>query len=159
MKTINLGSPKKNSVKGSRISKNFKNNTKFTFKIDTVNENNSSMNEKLDSLFSKKRKSSLEKRKNKMESDQKSSMFVCSENTSNIKPSKTVKKNFLKLEFDNNKRRNLTDNKASLKERISKGSAVPFKTQQNLNFNFEKDGVKNSIGYFAKEKKEDCKVQ
>ena len=52
------------------------------------------MNEKIESPFSKKRKSSIEKRKDKRASDQKSSIFISSENTNNIKPSKTAKKIF-----------------------------------------------------------------
>ena len=159
---INLESPKIDSVKRSKISKNFKNNFKFTFKIDTINDISSSMNEKIESPFSKKKRASgFEKRKSKSKraSGQKSSIFICSEKSNNIKPSKTAKKNFLKLEIDNNKRSYLTDNKPNLKEGFSKGSAIPIKSQQNLNFNFEQDGVRNSMAYFAKEKKEDCKVQ
>ena len=156
---INLDSLKRDLVKRSKISKNSKNNTKFTFKIDIINDNNSSMNGIIDSPFSKKRKSGLEKKKSKRMNDQKSSIFPCTENSSNIKPSKTTKKIFLKLEIDNNKRSYLTDHKPNLEERFSKGSEVPIKSQQNLDFNFEKDGVMNSMAYFAKEKKEDCKVQ
>ena len=158
MQSINLESPKKDSVKRSKISKYFQNNTKFTFKIDTVNDS-SIMNEKMDSPFSKKRKSSLEKRKNKKGIGKKSSIFACSENINNINSSKTAKKNFLKLEIDNNKRSNLTDNKSSLKERLSKGNEVPIKNHQNLNYNFKKEGQRNSLTYFAKAKKGDCKLQ
>ena len=117
------------------------------------------MNEKIDNFFSKKRKSSLEKRKNKKSIDPKNSIFDCFENANNIKPSKTTKKNFLKLDIDNNKRSYFTDNKSNLKERLSKGSEFPIKSQQNIDLNFEKDGVRNSMAYFAKEKKEDCKIQ
>jgi hypothetical protein len=159
MQSINLESPKKDSVKRSKISNNFQNNTKFTFKIDTINDS-SIMNEKIDSPFSKKRKSSLEKRKNQKAIGKKSSIFACSENINKIKSSKTAKKNFLKFDIDNNnKRSNLTDNKLISKERLSKGSEVPIKSQQNLNFKFEKEGAKYSLAYFAKEKKEDCKLQ
>ena len=160
IQAINLESPKKNSIKGNRNSKNFKNNAKFTFKIDTIDDNSISMNEKIDSPFSKKKRAlGLEKRKSKKVNEQKSSIFACSENTDNIKPTKTAKKNFLRIENDNNKKSFLSDNKPNLKERLSKESAHPIKSEQNLNFNFEKDGVRNSLGYFAKEKKEDCKVQ
>ena len=67
-KVINLESPKLNSVKRNRNSKNFKKNAKFTFKTDTINDNNSSINDKIESPFSKKKRASnLEKRKNKRE--------------------------------------------------------------------------------------------
>ena len=160
MKAINIESPKINSVKKRKISKNFNNNAKFTFKIDTINDNDNSINDKIESPLSKKKKVSfLEKRKSKRSSEQKSSIFFCSENTSNIKPSNTTKKNFLGLENDKKRRSYLSENKPNLKERHSKGNAPAIKSKQNLNFNFEKDGVRNSLGYFAKEKKEDCKVQ
>jgi len=157
---INLESPKKNSVKRSKISKNFKTDTKYTFKIDTVDGSNSGFNDKTDSPLSKKKKmSSLEKRKSNKANGQKSNIFLSSENASNIKSSKTSKKKYLKLEVDNNKKSYLSDNKLNLKERLSKGSAIPFKSNQNLKFNFENDGVRNSMAYFAKEEKEDCKIQ
>ena len=157
---INLETPKKNSVKRSKISKNFKTNTKYTFKIDTVDANNSGINDKTDSPLSKKKKESrLEKRKSNKASGQKSNIFLSSQNASNIKSSKTSKKKYLKLEVDNNKRTYLSDNEPNLKERLSKRSAIPLKSEQNLKFNFENDGVRNSMAYFAKEEKENCKVQ
>jgi len=144
---INLESPKINSVKRSRGSRNLKNHAKFTFKIDTINDNNNSFNDKTDS------------RKSRRVSEQKNSAFACFESTNNIKPSRTAKKNFLGIEIDNNKKSYISDNKSSFKKRLSKASAHPLKSEQNLNSNYQKDGVRNSLGYFAQEKKEDCKVQ
>ena len=62
---INLETPKKNSVKRSKISKNFKTNTKYTFKIDTVDANNSGINDiKPIVLYQRKRrKAGLRKEK------------------------------------------------------------------------------------------------
>ena len=157
---INLESPKINSVKRSRGSRNLKNHAKFTFKIDTINDNNNSFNDKTDSPFSKKKRfSNCVKRKSRRVSEQKNSAFACFESTNNIKPSRTAKKNFLGIEIDNNKKSYISDNKSSFKKRLSKASAHPLKSEQNLNSNYQKDGVRNSLGYFAQEKKEDCKVQ
>ena len=101
---INLESPKIHSVKRSRGSKNFKRNSNITFKNDTINDYNNSINEKLGSPFSKKKRfSNLEKGKSKRPSEQKSSIFAGLESSNNIKASKTAKKNFLRFEIDNNK--------------------------------------------------------
>jgi hypothetical protein len=135
---------------------------KFTFKVDTVNEN-SSINEKADSPFSKKKKASvLDKRKRKRMSEQKSRIILCPESPSNISPlknSKTLKKKFLDVEKVINKKSYFSENKPSQRERISKGSLIASKSGQNINSDVEKSGIKNSMAYFAKEKKEDCKIQ
>ena len=161
-KSINLESPKINSPKKKRISNNMKNNIKYTFKVNTVNEN-SSINEKSDSPFSKKKRAScFDKRKSKRMSEQKSSINIYPEKSSNIRPvknSSTAKKGFLSVEKDINKRSNLSENKSNQKGRVSKGSLVVPKSEQNLNLHAEKRGIRNSMDYFAKEKKEDCKIQ
>lgn len=94
-------------------------------------------------------------------SEQKSKIFFCFENPNNIqviKNSKTAKKNFLGIESDTNKRSHLTENKLNNKE-CSKGSINGLKSGQNLNVDVEKNVIENSNAYFAKEKKEDCKLQ
>ena len=152
-KSINLESPKKNSVKRSKLSKNFKNNGKYTFKIETIDDKSINVNEKINSPFSKqKRASTIEKRQCNKVTRQKSNIFFF-ENTDNIKQSKTAKKNFLGIDNDNNNKSFLSDNKSNFKGRVLKPSAFPLKNEKNLNFNFEKDGVRNSLGYFAKEKR------
>ena len=160
-KNINLESPKRNTPKNKRISNN-KNNMKFTFKVDTVNEN-SNIKEKSDSPFSKKKKASIfDKRKSKRMSDQKKSIIFSSEISNNIKPVKnarTAKKGCFDVEKKINKRSNITEKKTIQKEKVTKGSLVVPKIGQNLNLEDEKIGIKNSMAYFAKEKKEDCKIQ
>jgi len=161
-KSINLESPKRISPKKNRISKNMKKNSKFNFKTGTFKEN-SSINEKPDSPFSKKKRASaFDKRKNRRMSEQKRSTILCSEISNKIRPVKntnTVKKGFLGIEKDINKKSHLIENKSSLKERVSKGSLVVPKSEQNINIEVEKNGIRNSRDYFAKEKKEDCKIQ
>ena len=76
-----------------------------------------------------------------------------------MKNSKTSQKDFLGIENVINKKSHLTENKSSKKERIYKGSLVVPKNEQNLNSDVKKSGVRSSMEYFAKEKKEDCKIQ
>ena len=160
-KSINLESPKRNSPKKKRISTNIK-NSKFNFKTETFNEN-SYINEKPDIPFSKKKRASaFDKRKKRRISEQKRSTILCSEISNKITPlkkTKTVKKGFLGIEKDINKKRHLSESKSRLKERDSKGSLVVPKSEQNINIEVEKNGIRNSRDYFAKEKKEDCKIQ
>jgi len=161
-KSINLDSPKRNSVKKKRISKNMKYNYKFTFKDETFKEN-SDINDKIGSPFLKNKKEiNFEKRKKKRMSEQKSNFILSFDNSNNIRPvknSKTAKKGFLGIENDINKRSHLTENKSSKKERVSRGSFVVPKNEQNLNLENKKSGIRKSADYFAKEKKEDCKIQ
>ena len=161
-KTVMLDSPKFNSIKKKRISKNLKKNTKFNFKIDSHNENSSINTKKDNPLLKKKRVSGLDKRKRKRMSEQKSGIFFGSENSTHIqfiKNSKTTKKNFLGIENDINKGSHLTENKSSNKEKCSKASIIALKSEKNINSDVEKSGIRNSKSYFAKEKKEDCKLQ
>ena len=149
-KNINLESPKRNTPKNKRISNN-KNNMKFTFKVDTVNEN-SNIKEKSDSPFSKKKKASIfDKRKSKRMSDQKKSIIFSSEISNNIKPVKNAR-TAKKGSFD-------VEKKTIQKEKVTKGSLVVPKIGQNLNLEAEQSGIRNSMAYFAKEKKEDCNIQ
>lgn len=89
-------------------------------------------------------------------SEQKRNIFFCFENSSIfqvIKNSKTAKKNFLGIESDINKRSHLTKNQSNNKE-CPKGSINALKTELFLNFDdAEKNRIRNSKVYFAKEKK------
>ena len=70
-----------------------------------------------------------------------------------------MKKRFLDVEKKFNKKSQLTEKKSSLKEKVPKGSLIVPKSEQNLNNDDEKSGIRNSMAYFAKEEKEDCKIQ
>ena len=161
-KSINLESPKRNSAQKKRISKNVKYNPRFTFKVDTFNEN-SSNNDKTGYPISKNNRDSVFcKVKKKRMSVQKSNIQFSeylSNNIGPVKNSKTVKKGFLGIENDVKKRSHLTENKSSIKDRPSKGSLVVPKSGQNLNSIDNNNRIRNSMEYFAKEKKEDCKIQ
>ena len=161
-KNIGLESPKRIIPKKKKLSKNVNNNFKFTFKIGTTNEN-SSINEKIDSPMSKKKKGATcdKKRKRRM-SEQKRRIILGSDISSNNRPvknSKTMKKKFLDVEKDIKKKSQIIVNKLSLKKRASKGSLIVPNSEQNLNIEDERSGIKNSMAYFAKEEKEDCKLQ
>jgi hypothetical protein len=169
------------SIKGrntsikQKINKNFMENTKFTFKIDTVNDDGS-YNDKVSNhskKIEKKKISNIEKKKTSKINSVKSSLFMSSDNN-NIRPvkgSKTAKKNFLRLAIDNNNKKNqLSDNKSNKsnkKDRFAKRKSVQvnnLKSEKNLinlkGKTYKKDLIKNTIDYFSKEdKKEDCKIQ
>ena len=138
-----------------------KKNIKFTFKSGIFNEN-SIINEKAESPISKKKRTFVfDKRKNRRMSEQKRSIIFSSEISNKIRPvknSKTEKKGFLAVEKDINKKSQLTESKFSQNEIVSKGSLVAPKSEQYLNIDVEKSGIRNSRDYFAKEKKEDCKI-
>jgi len=171
---LNIDSNKKrNSTKKYKNNKNFRNNTKFTFKVDTINDDGS-YNEKSSNHHSKtsdkKKTSNIEKKKiNKMKS-MKSSLFGTSDNNNSnvrtVKGSKTAKKNFLRLAIDNNnKKSQLSGNKSPKKDKLSKRKSVQvnLKSENNLirlkDRKMSKDVTKNTLDYFSKEKKEDCKLQ
>ena len=161
-KSINLESPKRITEKKRRLSKNLKKNIGFTFKTGIFNDN-SIINEKTESPISKKKKvSAFDKKKKRRMSEQKRSINLCPEISNKIRPlknSKTLKKGFLAVEKDINKKSQLTESKFSQNEIVSKGSLVAPKSEQYLNIEVEKNGIRNSRDYFAKEKKEDCKIQ
>ena len=161
-KSINIGSPKRISQKKKRITKNMKKNNKYTFKIGIFNDS-SIINEKSESPISKKKRTfAFDKRKNRRMSEQKKSIIFSSEISNKNRPvknSKTEKKRFLTIEKDINKKSHLTESKLSQSEKVSKGSSVVPKSEQYLNIDVEKSGIRNSRDYFAKEKKEDCKIQ
>ena len=165
------------SIKGRNTSikqknnKNFMENTKFTFKIDTVNDDGS-YNEKVSNhskKIEKKKISNIEKKKTSKINSVKSSLFISSDNNTNIRPvkgSKTAKKNFLRPNIDNNNKSPLSDNKNNKKDKISKKKSVRTKLKSDKNLinlkekTYNKDLIKNTLEYFSKEdKKEDCKIQ
>ena len=139
-----------------------KKNNKYTFKIGIFNDS-SIINEKSESPISKKKRTfAFDKRKNRRMSEQKKSIIFSSEISNKNRPvknSKTEKKRFLTIEKDINKKSHLTESKLSQSEKVSKGSSVVPKSEQYLNIDVEKSGIRNSRDYFAKEKKEDCKIQ
>ena len=166
---LNLDSnQRRNSSKKNKNNKDFRKNTKFTFKVDTVNDDGS-YNDKASSHHSKKNEkkkvSNIDKKKTSKMNSMKSSLFMAGENNNNIrtvKGSKTAKKNFLRLAIDNNnKKSQLSNNKSNKKERFAKRKSKSGNNLLDLKGRkYSKDIIKNTMDYFSKEeKKEDCKIQ
>ena len=133
-------------------SKNY--NSRFTFKIDSNNEDFSN-NESINTNSKKKsKKLGLFEDKKKL----KKNSYFNSENVINLKPlqnSRTFKKN------ENYRRSHVSEHK-HLKKRYSKRKSGKVRNKLNLD-NITKDketGMNNSFDYFAKEERNenDCKI-
>ena len=171
---LNLDSNKRiNSSKKHKINKNLRNNKKFTFKIDTIDDDGS-YNDKASSHHSKTNEKKnilyINKKKTSKMNSIKNSLFTTNDNNiRTVKGSKTAKRNFFGLAIDNNnKKSQLSDNKSVKivkKDKTSKRKSVQVnpKGENNLldlkSKRTSKDVIKNTMDYFSKEKKEDCKIQ
>ena len=142
----------KGTKKSKKKSKNY--NSRFTFKIDSNNEDFSN-NESINTNSKKKsKKLGLFEDKKKL----KKNSYFNSENVINLKPlqnSRTFKKN------ENYRRSHVSEHK-HLKKRYSKRKSGKVRNKLNLD-NLTKDketGMNNSFDYFAKEERNenDCKI-
>ena len=152
LRSIKSKSPKRRKFKKNEVKYTFKNDTKDTYNNIKTNNNSS-----LKKDFGKYISLNVEGLKNnkKKEDDDPSSKFDDMSNKK-IKNSKTVK---------NARKKAQIDNKLNIKEKCFKRkSGQPNRASQRLKLenadelNDNKGGIRNSLLYFAKEEKEECKI-